>query len=301
MPVYKGSYAEIDDRRDRRVPRRQRAAHRAGVRGRHGDDDGGQGRDQAGVQADGRHRASKFDPKAYVSAVAGYYTDTQGQHAVDAVQQLDAGALHQQGRFKKAGLDPNVAPKTWKEFARHRRQAQGRRPAMRLHHRLAELGAARELQRLAQRAVRRRWRTASAASARGSSSTAPVQCAHIQMLADLAKNGWFTYARPRATRPSAKFYQRRMRDDHRPVGARTPTSQERQVRVLGELAAVLRDVKGAPQNSIIGGASLWVLTGKPTADYKGVAKFFTFLSPPEIQAKWHQTPATCRSPSPRTN
>jgi len=47
------------------------------------------------------------------------------------------------------------------------------------------------------------------------------------------------------------------------------------------------DVKGAPQNSIIGGASLWVMGGKTNNAYKGVAKFFSFLSRPEIQMDWH--------------
>jgi sn-glycerol 3-phosphate transport system substrate-binding protein len=47
------------------------------------------------------------------------------------------------------------------------------------------------------------------------------------------------------------------------------------------------DVKGAPQNSIIGGASLWVMAKKPAQDYKGVAKFFSFLSQPDIQMYWH--------------
>ena len=47
------------------------------------------------------------------------------------------------------------------------------------------------------------------------------------------------------------------------------------------------DVPGAPQNSIIGGASLWVMGGKKPAEYKGVAKFFAFLSRPEVQMDWH--------------
>jgi sn-glycerol 3-phosphate transport system substrate-binding protein len=47
------------------------------------------------------------------------------------------------------------------------------------------------------------------------------------------------------------------------------------------------DVKGAPQNSVIGGASLWVMSKKPAADYRGVAKFFSFLSQPDIQMYWH--------------
>jgi sn-glycerol 3-phosphate transport system substrate-binding protein len=48
------------------------------------------------------------------------------------------------------------------------------------------------------------------------------------------------------------------------------------------------DVIGAPQNSIIGGATLWVLRDRPRAEYAGVAKFFAFLSRPEVQAAWHQ-------------
>jgi sn-glycerol 3-phosphate transport system substrate-binding protein len=48
------------------------------------------------------------------------------------------------------------------------------------------------------------------------------------------------------------------------------------------------EVKAAPQNSIIGGASLWVMAKKSNAEYKGVAKFFTFISKPEIMAFWHQ-------------
>ena len=48
------------------------------------------------------------------------------------------------------------------------------------------------------------------------------------------------------------------------------------------------DVTGAPQNSIIGGATLWVLSGHTDEEYKGVAKFFTYLSSPEVQAWWHQ-------------
>ncbi|MCB9944675.1 MAG: sn-glycerol-3-phosphate ABC transporter substrate-binding protein UgpB [Geminicoccaceae bacterium] len=48
------------------------------------------------------------------------------------------------------------------------------------------------------------------------------------------------------------------------------------------------DVVDAPQNSIIGGATLWVLKGGTPEQYKGVAKFFNYLSSPEVQAWWHQ-------------
>jgi len=48
------------------------------------------------------------------------------------------------------------------------------------------------------------------------------------------------------------------------------------------------EVAKAPQNSIIGGATLWVLKGKPKSHYKGVAEFLTYLSSPKVQAWWHQ-------------
>jgi len=48
------------------------------------------------------------------------------------------------------------------------------------------------------------------------------------------------------------------------------------------------DVKGAPQNSIIGGASLWVMGGKTAEEYKGVAKFLAFLSDADRQVEIHK-------------
>ncbi len=48
------------------------------------------------------------------------------------------------------------------------------------------------------------------------------------------------------------------------------------------------DVAEKPQNSIIGGATLWVLKGHDQGDYKGVAQFMTYLSTAPVQAWWHQ-------------
>jgi len=48
------------------------------------------------------------------------------------------------------------------------------------------------------------------------------------------------------------------------------------------------DIKSEPQNSIIGGATLWVLRGHSDQSYKGVAKFLTYLSQADVQAWWHQ-------------
>ncbi len=47
-------------------------------------------------------------------------------------------------------------------------------------------------------------------------------------------------------------------------------------------------VADAPQNSIIGGATLWALAGHDAEEYKGLSKFMTYLSSAEVQAWWHQ-------------
>lgn len=43
-----------------------------------------------------------------------------------------------------------------------------------------------------------------------------------------------------------------------------------------------------PQNSIIGGASLWVFKGLPKEEYQGVADFLAFQANEEMQVIWHK-------------
>ncbi|MEM9046962.1 MAG: extracellular solute-binding protein, partial [Pseudomonadota bacterium] len=47
-------------------------------------------------------------------------------------------------------------------------------------------------------------------------------------------------------------------------------------------------VADEPQNTIIGGASLWVMAGHEAEEYKGVGEFLSFLSSANVQADWHQ-------------
>jgi sn-glycerol 3-phosphate transport system substrate-binding protein len=49
-----------------------------------------------------------------------------------------------------------------------------------------------------------------------------------------------------------------------------------------------KSVIAQPKGTFIGGASLFVFTGKSDAEYKGVAKFFEFLIKPETQYYWHK-------------
>jgi sn-glycerol 3-phosphate transport system substrate-binding protein len=57
----------------------------------------------------------KFDPKAYVPAVAGYYTNPKGQMLSFPFNSSTTVFWYNKDAFEKAGLDPNRAPQTWPE------------------------------------------------------------------------------------------------------------------------------------------------------------------------------------------
>src|SRR5258707_1035978 len=56
-----------------------------------------------------------FDPKAYLPTVSGYYTDLKGNMLSFPFNSSTVMFYVNKDAFKKAGLDPNKAPKTWKE------------------------------------------------------------------------------------------------------------------------------------------------------------------------------------------
>src|SRR6476620_11126203 len=55
----------------------------------------------------------KFDPKIYVPAVAGYYTNTKGQMLSFPFNSSTTVFYYNKDAFEKAGLDPSKPPLTW--------------------------------------------------------------------------------------------------------------------------------------------------------------------------------------------
>jgi len=115
----------------------------------------------------------------------------------------------------------------------------------------------------------------------------PVQVAHIEAMGEWARDGKFIYTGRRNegganfrggdcalfTESSAGY-----------AGVKKEAAFKFDIRPLPYWASV----HGAPQNTIIGGASLWVMEGHDAAEYAGVAEFLNFLSTSDIQAAWHQ-------------
>jgi sn-glycerol 3-phosphate transport system substrate-binding protein len=107
----------------------------------------------------------------------------------------------------------------------------------------------------------------------------------MEILARGAKEGWFTYG-GRANKAEALMTAGEcgiFTTSSAYIGNLTRASEGKFTWGTGSLPRLT----GFPQgNSIIGGATLWVMKGAKPEEYKGVAQFFKFLASAENQAWW---------------
>jgi sn-glycerol 3-phosphate transport system substrate-binding protein len=234
-----------------------------------------------------RQAGIKLDTNAFVPTIASYYSDARTGQLISMPFNSSTPVLYyNKDAFKKAGLDPNTPPKTWDELAAD---------AAKLKASGMSCGYSSGWQGWIQLENYSAWHAAPFASRNNGFDgldavlefNTPLQVNHIQFLANMAKQGTFTYV-GRKDEPNSKFYSG-------DCGIITGSS--------GALATIRKyakfsfgtgfmpydpSVPGAPQNAIIGGASLWVLGGKDPHVYRGVAQFLAYLSSPAVAAKWHQ-------------
>jgi sn-glycerol 3-phosphate transport system substrate-binding protein len=225
-----------------------------------------------------------FSPKAYLPTVTGYYSDTKGNMLSFPFNSSTVMFYINHDAFKKAGLEPK-APKTWKELraAAEKLKAAGQQcvyttswPSW-MH--IENFSA---------------WHNVPIGTKQNGMGgfdtqftiNSPLHVRHIAMLSDMAQKGLFTYA-GRTNQGDAKFSSGECAMFSGSAGAQAGIKKAAKFDWSINFIPYHDDVKGAPQNSIIGGASLWVMGGKKPAEYKGVAKFMAFLSKPDIQMQWH--------------
>lgn len=227
-----------------------------------------------------------FDPSVYLPTVTGYYTDAEGKMLSMPYNSSTPVLYYNKDAFAEAGLDPDAPPKTWGEFgeALDALKAAGSTcpftTAWQSWVHLETFSA---------------WHDVPFATQENGFGgldaelvfNGPLQVKHIQQMGDWAKEGKFVYA-GRRNEGGARFRSGECalftESSAGYAGVKAEAAFDFGVSTL----PYWDDVEGAPQNTIIGGASLWVLSGHPTEEYAGVAKFFSYLSRPEVQAEWHQ-------------
>jgi sn-glycerol 3-phosphate transport system substrate-binding protein len=226
-----------------------------------------------------------FEPKAYLPTVTGYYSDQKGNLLSFPFNSSTVMFYVNKDAFKKAGLDPNKAPKTWKEVlaAAEKLKASGQQctyttswPSW-MH--IENFSA---------------WHNVPIGTQENGfggldsqfTINSPLHVRHVSLLGEMSKKGLFTYA-GRTNQGDAKFSSGECAMFSGSTGAQAGIRRAAKFEWSINFIPYYDDVKGAPQNSIIGGASVWVMAGKKTDDYRGVAKFLAFLSRPEVQMEWH--------------
>ncbi|MEG0223658.1 MAG: sn-glycerol-3-phosphate ABC transporter substrate-binding protein UgpB [Comamonas sp.] len=227
-----------------------------------------------------------FDPKAYIPAVAGYYTAPNGQMLSFPFNSSTTIFYYNKDAFKKAGLNPDVAPKTWPEVfeAAKKLKASGHSCPMTL--------AWQGWTQLESFSTWHNVEFATKANGMGGmdarmKTNSPLHVKHIDNLGKAAAAGEFVY-KGRASSAQASFTSGECAMIQTSSGFYGDVAKNAKFAYALAPLPYYPDVKGAPQNTVIGGASLWVMAGKKAEEYKGVAKFFDFLSQSKVQAASHQ-------------
>jgi sn-glycerol 3-phosphate transport system substrate-binding protein len=234
-----------------------------------------------------RDSGQRFDPAAYLPAVAGYYTDLDGNMLSFPFNSSTPILYYNKNQFRAAGLDADKAPATWPEVeaAARKLRASGVACGFTTHWpswvNIENFSAFHNLP------------IATRANGFGGldadlTINNPIVVRHIGKLAEWQKTMIFNYG-GRATRAEPKFYTGECGIFLGSSATRADILANAGFETGFGMLPYWPDVAGAPQNSIIGGATLWVLRGRPREEYKGVAEFFAYLSQPEVQAGWHQT------------
>lgn len=228
----------------------------------------------------------KFDASVYVPAVSGYYTAPNGQMLSLPFNSSTTVLHYNKDAFKAAGLNPEEAPRTWPEVAL---------AAAKLKAAGHKCPFTTSWQSWTQLESFSAWHNVEFASKRNGFNgldtrlafTTPLHVRHIENLANMAQQGLFVY-KGRNNSADATFVSGEcamVTGSSAIYGA-----VKRNAKFQGGIGALpyYPDVPGSPQNTVIGGASLWAMAGKKPDEYKAVAAFYKYLSDPAVQAKSHQ-------------
>ena len=226
-----------------------------------------------------------FNKADYLPGIVSYYSKPDGTMLSFPYNSSSPILYYNKDIFKKAGLDADNPPKTWSQVfdAAKKIKSSG----------AANCGLTSTWLTWIQTENYAAWNNVPYGTNENGLGGTDVKLEfnaapfvqHFQAIADLAKDGTFRY------------------------GGRTSEAKQLftsgECGILTESSGGLGDIvkagipygigqlpydegDGRPQNTIPGGASLWVFAGKTDQEYKGIGEFFHFLSQTKVQARLHQ-------------
>jgi len=233
-----------------------------------------------------RNQGIGFDRDAFLPAISGYYSDLAGNLLSFPFNSSTPILYYNKDLFRAAGLDDTEAPKTWPEVeAAARKLRKSGIPCGFTTHwpswvNVENFSAFHDVP------------IATKANGLGGVDAMltinnPLMVRHVATLAEWQKTKLFDYG-GRATEADPLFAAGTCGIFIGTSAMRNSFAARARFGVGHGMMPYWPDVSAAPQNSIIGGATLWVLRGRSEEEYKAVARFFAYLSQPQVQAAWHQ-------------
>ncbi|MBA2667773.1 MAG: sn-glycerol-3-phosphate ABC transporter substrate-binding protein UgpB [Trueperaceae bacterium] len=229
-----------------------------------------------------------FDPEIYLPAVRSYYSLPDGRMMSMPFNSSTAVMWINEDAFRDAGLDPEVQLETWDDV---RAAATA----------IVEADAATCGFSMA-------WPTWTqyeqfsaihdvpfATRANGFEGldaelmiNSDLHVRHLQTLIDMQADGAFTYG-GRDAAGDALFPSGECAILQGSSGLLARVLREAEFDWSVQMLPHYDDVEGAPLNSVIGGASFWVMQapGRTDEEYTAVANFFNYLARPEVIRDWH--------------
>ena len=229
---------------------------------------------------------AKFDPDAYIGAVKGYYTTTDGDMLSLPFNSSTPVLWVNRDAMSAAGVDPDTDMSTWEQVddVLGKLKAGGEDCPL--------VTAWQSWIHLENFSAYHNVPFASKDNGFAGLDTELMlngkpQVAHLSKMAEWAKDGKFIYT-GRRNEGGANFRSGECalftESSAGYAGISSEAKFDFEVRPLPYWKALAK----APQNTIIGGASLWVMSGHDNAAYKGAGEFLRFLSSSDVQAAWHQ-------------
>ncbi len=231
-----------------------------------------------------RESGQPFDESAYLSAVTGYYTSSEGKMLSMPFNSSTPVLYYNKDLFEKAGI--TQAPKTWQEVETTAKKLQSSGVSC------GFTTAWQSWVQLENMSARHNVPFATLDNGFGGLKTelafnGDLQVAHVKKMGEWQQNGIFSYS-GRTNDGAAKFYSQECamftESSAGYAGIKRNATFDFGVTELPYWEGKVKQ----PSNTIIGGASLWVLQGHSKEEYKGVASFLTYLSRASVQADWHQ-------------
>jgi sn-glycerol 3-phosphate transport system substrate-binding protein len=233
-----------------------------------------------------RDQQEAFSPAAYLPAVTGYYADASGNMLSFPFNASTPILYYNKNLFRAAGLDPEIVPKTWAAVGAAAKRLRASGAVCGFTTSWPSWINVENFSAFHNLPISTRANGFDGLDAVLTFNN-PAMVRHIAQLAEWQVTGVFDYS-GRGTSAEPRFQNGECGIFIGSSATRADIAANAKFQIGYGMLPYWPDVAGAPQNTSIGGATLWVLRERPRAEYKGVAKFFGYLSKPEIQAAWHQ-------------